>query len=372
MAAVRRLGAVQIDSVNVLARAHYLPLFSRLGSYDRAWLDGAATVTPRRRPPLFEYWAHEASLVPVTSHPLLRWRMEAAATDAWGGMVAVARDQPHLVATVRRAVEDDGPITAAELEARHGRVVRNTEHWGWRWSDVKRALEYLFWRGEIVAAGRGSGFERRYDAPARVLPPDVLAAATPSRDEAMCALVTSAGRALGVATEPDLRDYYRLPAAESRQAVAAAVEQGELTPICVDGWDQPAYLAAGARVPRVATAQALLAPFDPLIWTRPRASRLFGIEYRLEIYVPAAKRVHGYYVLPFLLGDRIVARVDLKHDRARGVLLVQAAWGEPHAPDGSVVALAASLRTMASWLGAGAIEVRPRGDFAAPLAVHLR
>ena len=369
---MRRIGLVQIDSVNVLARAHYLPLFSRLGSYDRAWLDEACLATPRRWPSLVEYWAHEASILPVEAHALLRWRMQAASTDAWGGMVAIARDRPDLVAAVRRAVVDDGPVTAAELEARHGKVVPNADHWGWRWSEVKRALEYLFWAGEIASAGRGSGFQRRYDSPERVLPPAVLAAPTPSRADAVRALVAAAGRALGVATSSDLRDYYRLPAADARAAVADLVERGDLLPVAVDGWAQQAYLHCDATVPRTSTARALLAPFDPLVWTRDRTSRLFDFTYRLEIYVPAGQRVHGYYVLPYLLGDELVARVDLKHDRARRTLLVQAAWGEPGADADVAQSLAGSLQQMAQWLGADQVEPASRGDLAGPLAVHLR
>jgi uncharacterized protein YcaQ len=372
VATLRRIGLVQIDSVNVLTRAHYLPLYSRLGSYDPAWLDEACLRTSRRWPSLMEYWAHEASILPVETHPLLRWRMQAASSDAWGGMVAVARDRPDLVAAVRRAVVDDGPVTAAELEARHGRVVRDSESWGWRWSEVKRALEYLFWSGEIVAAGRGAGFRRRYDVPERVLPPTVLRAPTPRRPDAIRALVATAGRALGVATSSDLRDYYRLPVADTRAAVTDLVESGDLVPVAVEGWGQQGYLHRDATIARAGTAHALLAPFDPLVWSRDRTVRLFGFSYRLEIYVPAHQRVHGYYVLPYLAGDELVARVDLKHERARRALLVRAAWGEPGAGDDVVQRLARSLQQMAQWLGADQVEPAARGDLARALAVHLR
>ena len=366
---VERLAVVQIDSVNVVSRAHYLPAYSRVGGYERAWLDEAAV--PGRRPVrLFEYWGHEASLLPVSVHPLLRWRMARADSDAWTGMRRIAAERADVVATVRRAVAEEGPVTAAELEVRHGRALPGGDHWGWRWSEVKQALEYLFWSGQVCSAGRGSGFERRYDLPERVLPPDVLAAPTPPSAEAVRGLVELAARAQGVATEPDLRDYFRLPAARSRTAVAELVEAGVLRPVSIPGWP-PAYLHAPARVPRRATGRALLAPFDPLVWTRPRAQRLFGFTYRLEIYVPAAKRVHGYYVLPFLLGEHLVARVDLKHDRAAGVLRARASWAEPDAAADTGRELAAALVEMAVWLGADRVEVEPRGDLAAEVARHL-
>ncbi len=362
---VRRLGAVQIDSVNVLARAHYLPIAARVGPYPRAWLDEAAARAPRH---LVEYWAHEASLVPVEVHPLLRWRMHRARLDAWGGMTAVLAERPDLLTTLLAAVRAEGPLTAAELEEHHGRAVRDGDAWGWRWSDVKRGLEYLFWAGELSAAGRGGGFERRYDVPERVLPAAVLAAPTPPPDEAIRALVAIAARAHGVATQACLRDYFRLPAQECAAAVQALVGEGELVPASVTGWTDRAYLPAGTVVPRTADARALLAPFDPLVWSRPRVAGLFGFHYRLEIYVPSAQRVHGYYVLPFLLGDRLVARVDLKADRQAGRLRVQSAWVEADAPVDTAPELAEQLGETAEWLGLDAIDVQPRGDLAADLA----
>ena len=365
---VRRLGVVQVDSVNVLTRAHYLPAFSRLGTYDRSWLDQAAGAAPRA---LVEYWAHEASLIPVGIHPLLRWRMERADQEAWGGMRRVATERPDLVAAIGQAVADEGPVTAAELERHHGRSVPDGRAWGWRWSEVKAALEFLFWSGQVSAAGRGAGFERRYDLPERVLPADIVATATPPRPDAVLALVGLAARAHGIATEADLRDYYRLPAADTRQAVAALVEQGSLTPAVVDGWTAPAYLHHQAVLPRQATGRALLAPFDPLVWTRPRVERLFAFRYRLEIYVPAPQRRHGYYVLPFLLGETLAARVDLKADRRAGRLLVRSAWVEPDAPGATAGELAVALEEMAAWLGLGGITVEPVGDLAVDVARHL-
>lgn len=370
LATVRRLGAVQIDSVNVLARAHYLPVFSRLGPYPREWLDDAAV--PGRRPvTLTEYWAHEASLLPVEYHPLLRWRMTTADTDAWGGMRRLAQERPDLVAAVRASVAAEGPVTAADLEARHGTTRPEGDHWGWRWSEVKRALEYLFWSGEVVAAGRGPGFQRRYDVPERVLPASVLDAPTPSRDDAIRRLVEIAARAHGIATETDLRDYFRLPAPDSRRAVARLVEDGTLVPATVRGWSSAAFLHAEARVPRAVSGRALLAPFDPLIWTRPRTESLFGLRYRLEIYVPAASRVYGYYVLPLLLGDRLVARVDLKADRAAGVLRVRSAWAEPQAGVDTAAELADALVELAEWLSLDGVTVERSGDLAPRLARHL-
>ena len=346
-----RLSLVQIDSVNVLERAHYLPAFSRLGPYPRERLDRLAHDAPRR---LFEYWGHEASLLRVELQPLLRWRMDRAADEAWGGMRRVNRDRPELVAQVLEAIRESGPVSASTLATAHDDgLPRRSGPW-WDWSDVKRACEFLFWSGQITSARR-RGFERLYDLPERVLPREVVAAPTPPVADAQRELVRLAARALGVAAERDLRDYFRLPAAETRDRVRELVEAGELFPVAVEGWRSPAYLDPGARVPRRIDARALIGPFDPLIWERSRTERLFGFRYRLEIYVPAPKRVHGYYVLPFLLGDRLVARVDLKSDRKAGALLVQATHLEDDAPPETREALAAELERMAGWLGLGAV-----------------
>jgi uncharacterized protein len=338
-----RVGLIQIDSVNVLERAHYLPAFSRLGPYDRDALDRLSHRAPRR---LFEYWGHEASLIPVDLQPLLRWRMERAADDAWGGMLRVQSERPELVAEVLDQVRERGPIAASELE--HDGP-RRTGPW-WSWSDAKRAIEFLFWSGQVSSARRRR-FERLYDLPERVLPPKVLAEPTPSVEDAQRELVRLASRSLGIAGERDLRDYFRLPTAETKLRIAELIESGELLPVEVEGWGRTqGYLATGARIPREVDAVALIGPFDSLLWERSRVERLFGFEYRLEIYVPAAKRVHGYYVLPFLLGDRLVARVDLKADRAGGTLLVQALHLEPDAPPEARDALRAELASMAEWL----------------------
>ena len=341
---LKRVGLLQIDSVNVLERAHYLPAFSRLGTYSHEALDRLSQRAPRR---LFEYWGHEASLIPVEYQPLLRWRMERAAHDAWGGMRKVASERPELVAEVLAQVRDRGPVAASELTAERP---RRSGPW-WDWSDSKRALEWLFWSGRVTAARRRR-FERLYDLPERVLPAKVLAAPTPAPDEAQRELLRIAARSLGVAAERDLRDYFRLSAAEAKPRLAELVEAGDLVEVEVEGWGRTrGYLWPGARIPRRVEATALLGPFDSLIWERNRVERIFGFAFRLEIYVPAPKRRHGYYVLPFLLGDRLVARVDLKADRAAGVLRLNALHLEPGAPAETTEALEAELRRLAGWLG---------------------
>ncbi len=341
---LKRVVLLQIDSVNVLQRAHYLPAFSRLGPYDGAALDRLSWRAPRR---LFEYWGHEASLLPVELHPLLRWRMERAASDAWGSMQRVQAKRPKLVEQVLEQVRERGPIAASELEEKRP---RRSGPW-WDWSDSKKAIEWLFWTGRVTAARRRR-FERLYDLPERVLPRPILELPTPSAEDAQRELVRLAAGALGVAAERDLRDYFRLPTADTKLRIAELVEAGELLEVEVDGWDRTlGYLSPAARIPRRVEAAALLGPFDSLLWERSRVRRIFGFDFRLEIYIPAAKRRHGYYVLPFLLGDELVARVDLKSDRAAGVLRVPAVHLEPGAPPETLDALDAELTLLASWLG---------------------
>jgi uncharacterized protein len=335
---------LQVDSVNVLTRAHYLPLFSRLGPYDRVLLDRASHRAPRR---LFEYWGHETSLLPVSFHPLLRWRMQRTSTDAWGSIRRVARERPKLIKGLLAQIRERGPVAASDL----AEDTRRPKGPWWDWSDVKWALAWLFWAGEVTTARRRN-FERLYDVPERVLPADVLDAPTPATADAQRELVRIAARALGVATEPDLRDYFRLPTDEARLRVSELVEAGELVPVQVEGWGRsPAYFAAGASVPRSVHATALIGPFDSLIWERKRVARVFGFDYRIEIYVPAVKRRHGYYVLPFLFGDRLAARVDLKADREAKLLRVRARHLEDDAPPDTDQALDSELEAMAGWLG---------------------
>jgi uncharacterized protein len=338
-----RVGLIQIDSVNVLSRAHYLPGFARLGPYDREALDRAAHYAPRR---LFEYWGHEASLLPVELHPLLRWRMARAHDEAWGGMRRVARERPELLNEVLEQVREHGPLAARDLAEERPRP---SGPW-WDWSESKKAIELLFWSGEVTSARRRN-FERMYDLPERVLPKAVLDAPTPSEEDAQRELIRLAAVALGVAAEPELRDYFRLPVAGFRARLAELVEAQELLPVEVEGWDRRAYLHRDARIPRRVDARALLGPFDNLLWERTRVERLFGFRFRLEIYVPKPKRVYGYYVLPFLLGDRIAARVDLKADRHASLLRAQAVHLEPGAPPDTTGALREELELLAGWLG---------------------
>jgi uncharacterized protein YcaQ len=361
--AVRRLGVVQIDSVNVVTRTHYLPAFSRLGDYPREALEAEAWGARRG---LFEYWGHEASLLPLELQPLLRWRMERARDGAmWTGLARFGREKRDYIDTVLEEIERRGPVTGGDF----AEGPRGQPGW-WSWSDGKRALEWLFWAGLITTKTR-RGFERVYDLTERALPARIVDLPTPDEADAQRELVRIAARAMGVATEPDLRDYFRLPLAETRARVAELVEAGELTPVTVPGWRRTAYLAAEARRPRKVAGAALLSPFDNLIWARDRTERLFGVRVRLEIYTPAHKRAHGYYVLPFLEDEAITARVDLKADRKAGVLLVQAAWREPDATADTAARLAGELKLMAGWLGLGGVEVVGKGDLAEALEADI-
>ncbi len=358
LAQVDRLGVLQMDAVNVLARAHYLPLFSRLGAYATASLDDAAYGKSRR---LFEYWGHMASLLPVAMQPLFRWRMaEAERLEGWGA--GIAREKRGYVDDVLAEVRRRGPVRASEIASPQGR----SGAW-WGWSDAKSALEWLFRAGLVTTSGR-RGFERLYDVTERVLPRAVLSTRTPSVEDAHRELVRLSARALGIGTDDDLADYFRLRLGAARPRIAELVEAGELIPTSVEGIAKPMFRARGARSPRAVRASTLLSPFDPLVWHRPRAERLFGFHYRIGIYTPEHLRDHGYYVLPFLLGDRVVARLDLKADRQARVLRVPASHLEAGATARAVLpAIAAELRHLARWLGLDAIEVERRGDLGSPL-----
>ena len=360
-----RTQLLQIDSVNVAVRAHYMPLFSRLGSYPPSLLDDAAWTHSARKPRmLVETWAHEASLVPVADWPL--FHSGAKKRGWWQNYRTIVERSPQLVDDVLAAVKELGPIGAGALEkALMGDRGRAKGPW-WDWSEVKRICEVLFGVG-VLTTGTRRSFERLYDLTERVIPPDVLAQKWDA-DSGARELVLRSAVALGVATEPDLRDYYRLDPRRSQAAVASLVSDGVLEPVAVEGWKGVGYRHVDARAPRRVTGRALLCPFDPLIWERARTERIFGFRYRIEIYVPEPKRVHGYYVFPFLLDGALVARVDIKADRAAGVLRVQSAWAEPGVDRGRVASeLAAELRHMADWLGLEDVLVVQKGDLATEL-----
>jgi uncharacterized protein YcaQ len=341
---VQRTGLLQIDSVNAVVRSHYLPSYSRGGPYLRAELD-RLQVGRRRR--LFEYWGHEASLIPVEFWPLLQWRMAQAreGRGLYSGLARFGRERADFVASVLAEVEARGPLAAGELTGGG----KGQGAW-WGWSDGKRALEWLFWAGLVTTAAR-RGFERVYDLPQRVLPAGVVGGSTPEPAEARRALLRVAGRAQGVSTGRDLRDYWRLEPGDTRARIDELVEEGALVPVAVQGWREPAYLDPEARHPRRVDAAALLSPFDSLVWFRPRAERLWSFRYRLEIYTPAEKRVHGYYVLPFLHRERLQARLDVRSVRAEGRLDVHAVHLEPGADPDIHAALAVEVRRLAGWLG---------------------
>jgi hypothetical protein len=346
-----RTGLIQMDSVNVVVRAHYMPLYARLGPYAPALLEEAAWGRKRL---FFEYWGHEASLIPLEMQPLFRWRMAMAreGIGVWGNLKRLYQEHGDFIEAVAKEIEQRGPISAGELET--GGKAKGG--W-WGWSDGKRALEWLFWTGRVSTATR-RGFMRLYDLTERVLPREIVEAPTPEPADAQRELVRRAARSLGVATEGDLRDYYRMGVDETRARIAELVEAGELVPAEVQGWDRPAFLQPEAARPRKIVAHTLLSPFDPVVWRRERAERLFGFRYRIEIYTPAHKREHGYYVLPFLQGEAITARVDLKAERKAGALVVKSAHAQPgHGLDEIAGPLRAELQRMAGWLGLERVTV---------------
>ncbi|MGM7643291.1 MULTISPECIES: DNA glycosylase AlkZ-like family protein [unclassified Nocardia] len=361
---VARTRLLQLDSVSAVVRAHYAPVFSRIGPYDRTLLDGAAwSDSPRARRGLVEYWAHEAALIPVADWPLMRWRMAEYEHGRWAGMRKAAERNPTLGKDILDVVTEVGAASAREIE-RHLELdkPRPKGTW-WNLSDTKLICEQLFAAGELSTARR-VGFTRHYDLTERVVPADIREREIAEAD-AVRELVRRASRALGIATEPDLRDYYRLHRRQSAPAIAELVDAGELVPVDVDGWDAPAYLHPEASIPRRITGAALLCPFDPLIFFRPRTQRIFDFHYRIEIYTPEPQRVHGYYVFPFLLDGKLVGRVDLRAERATGRLLAPAAFAEPgHATAETAHALRGALREMADWLELDEVVIGERGDLA--------
>ncbi len=356
---VDRMGLIQIDSVNVVVRSQELPLFARLGDHPRTLIDDAT-----RAGDLFEFWVHEACHVPMELYPLQRWAMRDH--PRWASLRGWAEANRSLVTSVLDRVRSDGPIVAGDLEMRD----RPKGTW-WDWDDGKRALEHLFRTGEVAARRRPNDFARLYDLAERVIPAEVLAQPAPDARDAKKELLERAARHHGVGTASDLTDYHRL--SHTRELLAELLDEGRLLAASVEGWSKPAFLHPEAVLPRRVGARALLSPFDPVVWNRERIERLFNFHYRIEIYVPAPKRRYGYYVLPFLLGDQLVARVDLKADRSNRRLLVQGAFGEPGIDERDVaVELAGELRSMAHWLGlTDGVVVAGRGDLADELDVAV-
>ena len=350
------MGLIQIDSVNVLVRSQELPLFARLGPHPRTMIHDAT-----KSGEVFEYWVHEASHVDMDHHHLHRWKMKGE--HKWARYFTLKDRRPGYVEDVYQRIADEGPLAAGDLSER----VEKKGTW-WDWDDAKIALEHLFWTGRVTVTRRPGDFARIYDLTERVIPPEVLARpAAPERD-ARKQLLELAARHHGIGTFTDLTDYHRQQNQPCKELVAELVEEGVLRQVQVDGWKQPAYLHRDARIPRRVNACTVLSPFDPVVWNRDRAHRLFGFHYRIEIYTPQPKRIYGYYVLPILWGDSVVGRLDMKADRQGGALLVQAAFTEPGVPAGELADdLAPELHAMAQWLGLERVEVGSRGDLASTL-----
>ena len=362
---IDRMGLLQIDTINILIRSHYLPVFSRLGAYDIKLFDTKAFGSTQRQ--LFEYWGHEASLIPLTMQPLFRWRMEKARNlqGIYRQLKKLVEQKPAYINTIFAEIKTRGPLAARELQNRQKE--NGSGSGSWRWDDGKAALEYLFWTGQITTASR-RGFERVYDLTERVIPANILNLPTPTADDAQRQLLNIAGQALGVASEADLRDYFRLSATEAKPRIAELVENGDIYPVHIDNWKQPAYLHRNAKLPGKISAQALLTPFDPLVWERNRIERLFDFNYRIEIYTPVAKRRYGYYVLPFLVDERLAARVDLQADRNNQNLRVLACYIEDDITSEPVVTtLGVELLKLATWLNLSDVVIKQRGNLARPL-----
>ena len=351
------IGLIQIDSVNVLVRSQELPLFARLGPHPRSLIADATASGD-----LFEYWVHEASHVPTSQYHLHRWRMERP--HKWGEVARLAERRPGYLDEVLERVTAVGSVASGDFNSRVG--PKGT--W-WDWDDAKIALEHLFWSGKVTAIRRPNDFARLYSLTEATIPAHALARETPPEPQARKELLVLAAAHHGLGTVGDLTDYHRQKIPVCKPLLAELVAEGRLREVQVVGWKQPAYLHPLARRPKQVNARALLSPFDSLIWNRERTERLFGFHYRIEIYVPKPKRIYGYYVLPFLLGDELVGRFDLKSDRQSGTLLVQGAYAEPGVPAEVIVPeVASELRLMAAWLGLTSIQVQPRGDLSAALA----
>ena len=366
--ALHRIGVLQLDSVNVFERSHYLPLFARLGAYDKADLD---RLTFSRRARYVEYWAHVAGLIPIENWPLWRWKMREYAQKWQGDPSHWVSANTEMLDWLRAELAAKGPQQAGKIE--HETGGRRRGGW-WEWSEVKTGLEYLFFMGEVVPAGRVR-FERTYALAEQVIPAEILGIEI-DRHDAIRQLLLDSIAAHGVGTVRDLADYFRLPQTYAAGVLKELAADGLIQPVAVDGWDRggkplTAYLQPGTRIPRRIEATALLSPFDPIVWERERALRAFGFHYRIEIYTPAPKRIYGYYTLPVLVDDRIVARIDLKSDRQNGVLRVQSAWHEDGQPRGYEGRVAELLRSTADWQGLDGIEVRDRGDLAGAMAAEL-
>lgn len=353
---MQTVGLLQLDSVNVCARTHYMPFYSRLGPYDQAALDRWLNTSGEH----FEYWCHAAAVLPVDRYPLWRWKMAEA--QPWKRAQALFDAHPELLETTRRQVQDHGPLTVRDLDMPRA---RNKPWWGY--GPGKTALEVLFAAGEVSAL-RTKNFVRLYDLPKRMIPQDVLAVGTIPKPEAMRTLLTDAVRHHGIGTANDIIDYFRLHAPTARPLLAELAQTGVIDEVEVPGWAGPVYVDPNASHPRRIEGATLVSPFDPLVWCRDRTERLFGFHYRIEIYVPKAKRVYGYYVLPFLMDGRIVARVDAKADRKAGQLLVQSAFHEAGADNTEVSRrLASELERFAAWLGLTEIVIATKGNLASSL-----
>ena len=383
---IKKVGQFQIDSVNVLARAHLMPLYSRCGSYDPSLLDQLTGAQPSNRAHpaprrLFEYWGHAASLIDINLYPAFQFRRDDAYNQAWGRMRRLVDTNPEVIEEIARVVEQSGPVTARDIDFKEE---RSKDNWGWNWSMAKTGLEWLMWCGRVAVAGRNSQFERVYDIPSRVIPSEYIEAcqewvsASDSEKEALAhdnhvTLVRRAARALGIGTARCFGDYFRTSAAPTRAAIADLVSRGELIEVDVDGIRDPTWIWNDAPSPHTIHTSTIVSPFDSLVFERKRLSTFFGTDYSIGLYTPPHKRVHGYYVYLFLLDEAFAARTDLKADRAGGVLLVRSAFLEPEADRCRVASeLAGELRRLATWLALDDIIVEDVGDLAPDLHAALR